>query len=168
MGFVGLSAALGTFLAGVVLASSEFRHELESNLAPFKGLLLGLFFLSVGSTLDVHIVLNQPLKIFGIVLAIMLGKTILLLGLGKIFKLPLDQNLYFSLSLSQVGEFSFVLFNFSSSTGILEKPIVNLMVASVAISMALTPLILLIYEKWILPKLEDASKKCCLKARCNP
>jgi monovalent cation:proton antiporter-2 (CPA2) family protein len=163
MGFVGLSAALGTFLAGVVLASSEFRHELESNLAPFKGLLLGLFFLSVGSTLDVHIVLNQPLKIFGIVLAIMLGKTILLLGLGKIFKLPLDQNLYFSLSLSQVGEFSFVLFNFSSSTGILEKPIVNLMVASVAISMALTPLILLIYEKWILPKLEDASKNVVLK-----
>ncbi|NCS93904.1 MAG: potassium transporter [Leptospira sp.] len=159
MGLVGLSAALGTFLAGVVLASSEFRHELESNLAPFKGLLLGLFFLSVGSTLDVQIVLNSPLKILAIVSGIMIGKTILLLILGKIFKISLDQNLYFALSLSQVGEFSFVLFNFSSSSGILEKELVNTMVASVAISMALTPLILLAYEKLILPRFNDNTSK---------
>ncbi|PJE00608.1 MAG: potassium transporter [Leptospira sp.] len=152
MGLVGLSAALGTFLAGVVLASSEFRHELESNLAPFKGLLLGLFFLSVGSTLNVQIVLNSPIRIFTIVAGIMIGKTLLLLILGKIFKLPIDQNLYFALSLSQVGEFSFVLFNFSASSGIFTKDLVSTMVASVAISMALTPLLLLVYEKLVLPR----------------
>lgn len=152
MGLVGLSAALGTFLAGVVLASSEFRHELESNLAPFKGLLLGLFFLSVGSTLDVQIVLKSPMRIFEIVAGIMIGKTLLLLILGKVFKLPIDQNLYFALSLSQVGEFSFVLFNFSASSGIFTKDLVSTMVASVAISMALTPLLLLGYEKLVLPR----------------
>jgi monovalent cation:proton antiporter-2 (CPA2) family protein len=147
MGAIGLSAALGTFLAGVVLASSEFRHELESDIEPFKGLLLGLFFLSVGASMNLNIVFQNPVKIFLIVTMIVLGKAILLFLLGLLFKLPLDQNLYFALGLSQVGEFSFVLFSYSEQNGILPHDLVSLLVAAVAISMALTPIFLLLYEK---------------------
>ncbi len=155
MGLIGVSAALGTFLAGVVLATSEFRHELESNIEPFKGLLLGLFFLSVGASMNLKVVYENPFLILGTVLGIMLLKALVLLLLGWIFRLPLDQNLYFALALSQVGEFSFVLFNYSESSGILSEQIVSTMVASVAISMALTPIFLLVYEKWFKSLLED-------------
>jgi glutathione-regulated potassium-efflux system protein KefB len=155
MGVIGLSAALGTFLAGVVLATSEFRHELESDIEPFKGLLLGLFFLSVGASMNIGIVYQNPVKIGLIVFAIVIGKALILFLLGMIFKLPLDQNLYFALGLSQVGEFSFVLFSYSEQNGILPHELVQSLVASVAISMALTPIFLLLYEKVIRQYLED-------------
>lgn len=106
MGAIGVSAALGTFLGGVVLASSEFRHELESNIEPFKGLLLGLFFLSVGASMEIPVVMESPTKVIGIVFGIIFLKALVLFFLGFVFRLPLDQNLYFSLALSQVGEFS--------------------------------------------------------------
>jgi len=158
MGAIGLSAALGTFLAGVVLASSEFRHELEGDIEPFKGLLLGLFFLSVGASMNVDVVFQDPIKITLIVLSIVIGKALILFLLGYAFKLPLDQNLYFSLGLSQVGEFSFVLFSYSEQNGILSRELVTSLVAAVAISMALTPIFLLIYEKFIKSLIEDDSK----------
>ncbi|GBF48716.1 KefB related efflux transport protein [Leptospira ryugenii] len=155
---IGLSQALGTFLAGVVLASSEFRHELESDIEPFKGLLLGLFFISVGSSMEVALVLSSPGKILLVVAMMMIGKTIILFVLGKLFSFPKDQNLYFSLALSQVGEFAFVLFSFSEQNGILDKNTVSLLVAAVAISMAMTPIFLLLYEKLYLPKLATNSQ----------
>ncbi len=158
MGAIGLSAALGTFLAGVVLASSEFRHELESDIEPFKGLLLGLFFLSVGASMNVDVIFQNPLKISAIVFVIIAGKALILLLLGLVFRIPLDQNLYFALGLSQVGEFSFVLFSYSEQNGILPHDLVSSLVASVAISMALTPIILLLYEKMFKNLLEDDSK----------
>ncbi|MCZ8156578.1 MAG: monovalent cation:proton antiporter-2 (CPA2) family protein [Leptospira sp.] len=158
MGAIGLSAALGTFLAGVVLASSEFRHELEGDIEPFKGLLLGLFFLSVGASMNVDVVFQDPIKITLIVISIVIGKALILFLLGYAFKLPLDQNLYFSLGLSQVGEFSFVLFSYSEQNGILSRELVTSLVAAVAISMALTPIFLLIYEKFIKSLIEDDSK----------
>ena len=160
MGAIGLSAALGTFLAGVVLASSEFRHELESDIEPFKGLLLGLFFLSVGASMNVNIVFQNPIKMALIVCLIVFGKALVLFLLGIVFKLPLDQNLYFALGLSQVGEFSFVLFSFSEQNGILAHDLVSLLVAAVALSMALTPIFLLLYEKGVKRYLDDnASQK---------
>lgn len=155
MGSVGVSAALGTFLAGVVLASSEFRHELESNIEPFKGLLLGLFFLSVGASMDIPVVLEHPSKIVAIVFGIIFAKAIVLLLLGFLFKIPLDQNLYMALALSQVGEFSFVLFGYSEGLGVFEKETIVILVACVALSMALTPILLLLYEKTIFTRLQS-------------
>jgi monovalent cation:H+ antiporter-2, CPA2 family len=148
---VGLSPALGTFLAGVVLANSEYKHELESDIDPFKGLLLGLFFIAVGASIDFELVGQQPGLIMGLVVLLMAIKTAILFVLGKVFKLGLDQNLLFSMSLSQVGEFAFVLFSFSLTEGILSPATIDIMVAVVAMSMALTPLLLLFNEKVLQP-----------------
>lgn len=148
---VGLSPALGTFLAGVVLANSEYKHELESDIDPFKGLLLGLFFIAVGASIDFDLIRQQPGFIIGLVLLLITVKATILFSLGKIFKLRLDQNLLFSLALSQVGEFAFVLFSFSIQGGILAQATIDILIAVVAISMALTPLLLLLNEKVLQP-----------------
>lgn len=149
---VGLSPALGTFLAGVVLADSEYKHELESDIEPFKGLLLGLFFIAVGASINFGLIVSQPLTVFGLVLALMIVKGVVLFILGKVFRLSLTQNMLFSVALSQVGEFAFVLFSVSLQEGILPASIVDLMMAVVAISMALTPLMLLLHEKVFAPR----------------
>ncbi|TGN03867.1 monovalent cation:proton antiporter-2 (CPA2) family protein [Leptospira bandrabouensis] len=159
MGAVGVSAALGTFLGGVVLASSEYRHELESNIEPFKGLLLGLFFLSVGASMDLPVVIHSPSKILGIVFGIIFIKALVLFFLGFIFRIPLDQNLYFSLALSQVGEFSFVLFGYSEGLGLFKEESIIILVACVAVSMAITPVLLLLYEKTFFGLLESKISK---------
>lgn len=156
---VGLSPALGAFLAGVVLANSEYRHELESDIDPFKGLLLGLFFIAVGASIDFTLIISKPLLILGLVVSIMLCKMLILMVLGKWFRLTKDQNAIFSFGLNQVGEFAFVLFSFSSQEGILSKEITDIMVAVVAISMAFTPLVMLLNEKWILPRTTTPQEK---------
>ena len=153
MSQVGLSPALGTFLAGVVLANSEFKHELESDIEPFKGLLLGLFFIAVGASINFSLIAEKPWTILGLVAGLMIVKTIVLLALGKIFRLRTDQNLLFSLSLSQVGEFSFVLFSFCVQENILAQPVADSLVAVVAISMTLTPVLMLLNEKVLQPRL---------------
>jgi monovalent cation:H+ antiporter-2, CPA2 family len=152
MTLVGLSPALGTFLAGVVLANSEYRHELESDIEPFKGLLLGLFFIAVGASVDFALVLAEPLLIAGLVLGIMALKFGVLLGLAKAFRLPWDQALLFAFALPQVGEFAFVLFSFADQNGVLEATISSPLVAAVALSMVLTPLIFLINERLVQPR----------------
>ena len=152
MSQVGLSAALGTFLAGVVLSSSEYRHELESDIDPFKGLLLGLFFIAVGASIDFRIVAAQPAVVGGLVVAIMAGKAILLVALGRAFRLGVDQALFFALALAQGGEFAFVLFSYAQQTGVLLPATTAPLVVVVAITMALTPLVLLFYEKVIQPR----------------
>ena len=159
---VGLSPALGAFLAGVVLANSEYRHELESDIDPFKGLLLGLFFMAVGASVDFSLLMAKPLLILGLAIGVMACKMVVLLVLGKLFRLTKDQNALFAVNLSQVGEFAFVLFSLSLQEGILSKELTNIMVAVVAISMALTPLVLLLNEKLVLPRLgikEEPEKK---------
>ncbi|HEY0677049.1 MAG TPA: monovalent cation:proton antiporter-2 (CPA2) family protein [Chitinophagaceae bacterium] len=148
---VGLSPALGTFLAGVVLANSEYKHELESDIEPFKGLLLGLFFIAVGASINFQLVIEQPLLITGLVFMLMAVKGIVLFILGKIFRIGLNQNMLFAVALSQVGEFAFVLFSFSIQEGILPPEIVDTMMAVVAISMALTPLMMMLHEKVFQP-----------------
>ncbi|WP_375447456.1 monovalent cation:proton antiporter-2 (CPA2) family protein [uncultured Fibrella sp.] len=156
---VGLSPALGTFLAGVVLANSEYRHELESDIDPFKGLLLGLFFIAVGASIDFQLIMASPLLIFGLVLGIMLCKLLVLAVLGRTFKLSTEQNLIFSFGLCQVGEFAFVLFSFTAQEGVLPKPLTDIMTAVVAISMAFTPLFMLLNEKLLLPRLGVKEKE---------
>lgn len=152
MSLVGLSPALGAFLGGVVLANSEYRHELESDIEPFKGLLLGLFFMAVGASIDFKLILSMPWVILGFVVGLMTLKGLILLGLGKIFKISIEQNLLFAMALSQVGEFAFVLLSFSNQNNILPQATVSILTAVVAISMALTPLLLLAYEKLIQPR----------------
>lgn len=142
MQIVGLSPALGAFIAGVVLANSEFRHELESDLEPFKGLLLGLFFIGVGSTINLTLISTETKQIIGIVLSLVSIKAIVLFITGKIFKIKNDQNIVFSLILSQVGEFSFVIYAFSRQLNILNAYWFDMLMSATALSMLLTPFLL--------------------------
>ncbi|HEX4936587.1 MAG TPA: monovalent cation:proton antiporter-2 (CPA2) family protein [Gemmatimonadaceae bacterium] len=154
---VGLSPALGTFLAGVVLANSEYRHELVSDIEPFKGLLLGLFFIAVGASLDFRLLAERPGAILGMVAVVMLLKLAVLFTLGRVFKLGSDQNLLFAFALSQVGEFAFVLFSFAEQQGVLTPEVTRPLVAVVALTMALTPLVLLLNERVFLPRVATPS-----------
>lgn len=148
---VGLSPALGAFMAGVVLAGSEFRHELESDLEPFKGLLLGLFFIGVGASINFSLIAIKPGLVFTVVITVMLVKAMVLFLTGKIFGMRSDQNILFSILLSQVGEFAFVMITFSSQLRILDAYWTGIFMAGIAISMALTPVFLLINEYLIDP-----------------
>ncbi|GAA0529737.1 monovalent cation:proton antiporter-2 (CPA2) family protein [Chitinophaga japonensis] len=152
MTVVGLSPALGAFLGGVVLANSEYKHELESDIEPFKGLLLGLFFIAVGASIDFGLILSQPWRMLGLVIALMTVKCLVLLALGRLFRLSTDQNLLFGFSLSQVGEFAFVLLSFTHQSGILPADTTSMMTAAVALSMAFTPLVIMVYEKLLQPR----------------
>ena len=149
---VGLSPALGTFLAGVVLATSEYRHELEGDIEPFKGLLLGLFFIAVGASIDFSQIAQKPGLIGGLVVGLIVAKFIILVILGRIFGLGHDQNLLFSFSLAQAGEFAFVLFSFATQQGVLSIGLTTPLVAVVALTMALTPLVMLINERLVQPR----------------
>ncbi len=150
---VGLSPALGSFLGGVVLANSYYRHELESDLEPFKGLLLGLFFMAVGASIDFQLIAAQPLLIAGLVLLLLLVKWGVLFGLGKGFKLGADQNMLFAFALAQTGEFAFVLLSLIDQRGVLPEDVVGVMLVVVAISMAVTPLLMMFNERVLQPRL---------------
>ncbi len=143
---VGLSPALGTFLAGVVLASSEFRHELESDLQPFKGLLLGLFFITVGAGIDFSLLAGDFAQIVGLTLGIMALKGAVLFLLAILFRLRGRDMWLFTLGLAQAGEFGFVLLAFSSQTNVLPDALDEKLSLVVALSMLLTPLFFIGYE----------------------
>lgn len=151
MQLVGLSPALGAFIAGLVLANSEFRHELEGDIAPFKGLLLGLFFIGVGASINFHLIMADP--IFIIIFSTIFNgiKFLVLLGVGKIYKKSSDQNLLFAFALSQAGEFGFVILGFATQLSLVPTQLANQMMAVIAISMVGTPFLLLINEKFIDP-----------------
>ena len=149
---VGLSPALGTFVAGVVLADNEYRHELETNIEPFKGLLLGLFFISVGASIDFNLLLQQPLLILGLVAGLAIVKFAVLFGLGRFFRLQLSQSLLFACALAQGGEFAFVLFSFATQNNVLTKAVAGPLVAVVALSMVLTPLIMIVNDLLVQPR----------------
>lgn len=139
----GLSASLGAFIAGVLLADSEFRHELESQIEPFEGLLLGLFFISVGMGIDLHRVAAEPWLIAAGVAMLLVVKFSLLVGIGSVAKLPLRSSLMLGSVLWLGGEFAFVVFNEADRVGLLEPANHDRLVAIVGVSMALTPLLLL-------------------------
>jgi glutathione-regulated potassium-efflux system ancillary protein KefC len=153
---VGMSMALGAFLAGVLLAESEYRHALESDIEPFKGLLLGLFFIAVGMSIDFGIMLRDPLLIAGLALALVVVKMLVLFVLGRIYGLPGRQLPLFGLILSQGGEFAFVLFSVAQATGILPGAITDTLIVTVALSMLTTPLLMVVHDKFIEPRLDRA------------
>jgi CPA2 family monovalent cation:H+ antiporter-2/glutathione-regulated potassium-efflux system protein KefB len=156
---VGLSPALGAFLAGVVLANSEYRHELESDIDPFKGLLLGLFFIAVGASIDFALIVTQPLVIAGLVIGIIAVKFVALFALARLFGRSLDQSLLLAFALPQVGEFAFVLFSFANQQNVLDTGVTAPLVAAVALSMALTPLLLIVNERVIQPRFGTKKSK---------
>lgn len=149
---VGLSPALGAFLAGVILANSEYRHELESDLEPFKGLLLGLFFLAVGASINFHLIFTDTTEILLMVVFVMFIKAVVLFFAAKTFKLNFDQNMLFTFSLSQIGEFAFVILAFSNQLRIFDNDWTDKLMAVTALSMTLTPLLLLFNERVIAPR----------------
>jgi glutathione-regulated potassium-efflux system ancillary protein KefC len=155
MGQVGLPTTLGTFLAGVVLADSEYRHELETDIEPFKGLLLGLFFISVGAQIDFSLIAEKPLLIAAIVLGTMAIKFIVLYVLGVLFKLDRSARWLFSLSLAQIGEFAFVLLGVGVAANVFTEEVRGPLVAATALSMVLTPPIFILLERVILPRVAD-------------
>ncbi len=146
---IGLSPALGTFLAGVVLAESEFRHELEVDIEPFKGLLLGLFFITVGASIDFPLLVTQFSTVMIFVLGLIAIKALVLYSLAVLFKIKSEQKLLFTLALAQGGEFAFVLLSLTSSLQILTPEETKLTTLVVAISMLMAPLLLMFYEKLI-------------------
>lgn len=149
---IGLSPALGAFLAGVMLANSEFRHELEAQIDPFKGLLLAVFFVSVGSTMNFNIIQEDPLFIFSTVFAVLVIKFIVLFAIGRFFKIDTPQSLFYAFALSQVGEFAFVLINYASNLYLLSPELNAQMMAVTAITMCITPFLLIINDKLITPR----------------
>ncbi|HUS68046.1 MAG TPA: monovalent cation:proton antiporter-2 (CPA2) family protein [Kofleriaceae bacterium] len=156
MQLVGLSPALGTFLAGVVLADSEYRHELESDVEPFKGLLLGLFFISVGAQIDFELIAADPARIGGIVAGTMLLKLAVLYAAGRLFGLGRPARWLVAVGLAQIGEFAFVLLSFGVQSHIFGDDVAKPLVAAVAISMVATPLLFILLERWILPSVTDS------------
>jgi CPA2 family monovalent cation:H+ antiporter-2 len=153
MSLVDLSPALGTFLAGVVLAESEFRHELESDIEPFKGLLLGLFFITVGAGIDFGILFGELTQVLGLTLAVIVLKGLVLFGLARLFRLEPGGGWLFTLGLAQAGEFGFVLLGFTVQTQVIPGDIAQMLSLVVALSMLFTPALFILYDKLILPRL---------------
>lgn len=159
MDAVGLSMALGTFVAGVLLADSEYRHALEADIEPFKGLLLGLFFMAVGMSIDFAILAQSPWKVVGFVLAFVVVKTLILSLLARRFGVARGQWLLFGLLISQGGEFAFVVFSEARTVGLLPPETQALLVLIVALSMVATPLMLLLFDRLLAPRLNALSKR---------
>ncbi|MFB3059320.1 MAG: cation:proton antiporter, partial [Gammaproteobacteria bacterium] len=154
MSLVGLSPALGTFLAGVVLANSEFRHELEANIEPFKGLLLGLFFITVGAGINFDVLSADWLLIGAITAAVILVKASIVHALAKMFGIHFSNRWLVSLGLAQAGEFGFVLLAFSVQNQVLPDDIAQLLGIVVALSMFFTPVLFIFFEKIVVPRFE--------------
>lgn len=147
MMLVGLSPALGTFVAGVVLANSEFRHQIEADIKPFKGLLLGLFFMTVGIGIDTRTLLGEPVTVLGLTLGLIAVKALVLFGLALVFRLRGQDRILFTLGLAQAGEFGFVLVSFARQQGILSASKGELALLVISLSMLLTPLLFLGYDQ---------------------
>lgn len=159
MEIVGLSPALGTFLAGVILANSPYKHALETDLEPFKGLLLGLFFMAVGATINFDLIGADPIKVISLTLGVMVFKALVLFGIGYFKKLDTRGNLNFAIGLAQVSEFSFVTYSFAFQLEIFSKEITDLLMAVTALSMALSPVLMLFFEKVLFKRLDKPEVK---------
>ncbi len=157
---VGLSMALGAFLAGVILAESEYRHELEANIEPFKGLLLGLFFLAVGMSINLRLIAEQPVTIAGLVIGLVLLKTLIIFAISWFSGVRKRDKLLLGLLLSQGGEFAFVLYTQALQEGVLPTARADLLNGVISLSMLTTPLLLILYDRW--------AAKACIEGDIKP
>ncbi len=158
MQFVGLSMALGAFLAGVLLAESEYRRELETDIEPFKGLLLGLFFMAVGMSIDFGVLSRSPLLMAALVIGFMMLKAGVIYALAKWMGLPFQERPMFTLMLAQGGEFAFVVFQQAVGLKIFDAQTGSLLVGAVALSMLISPLILVLIDKFLMPRFVNCGK----------
>lgn len=158
MELVGLSMALGTFLAGVLLADSEYRHELESDIEPFKGLLLGLFFMAIGMSLDYRIILQKPLAILGVTLGFMLIKYAVVYGIARVAKFSHEAAKNMAMGLPQGGEFAFVLFSVAAHNGLFASTDADFLTVAVALSMAFTPVALFLNDKFLCSRMNQTKE----------
>jgi len=165
---VGLSMALGAFLAGVLLAESEYRRELETDLEPFKGLLLGLFFIAVGMGIDFAVVLRHPGLIVALVVAFLLVKALVLWAMARAMPVPLAERPVFVVLLAQGGEFGFVVFQTATQAKVLDAEAASLLVAVVTLSMLLTPLLMVLADRWLVPHLSAQSPRPDVKEIDEP
>lgn len=156
MSLVNLSPALGAFLAGVVLANSEFKHEIEANIEPFKGLLLGLFFITVGAGINFSVLAAEWATVLSLGLAVIVVKGVILLGLALLFRVHGSNGWLFTLSLAQAGEFGFVLLTYSVQNSVIPTELSEILSLVVALSMFLTPLLFIAYDRLVLPRYRSA------------
>jgi glutathione-regulated potassium-efflux system ancillary protein KefC len=158
MQLVGLSMALGAFLAGVLLAESEYRRELETDIEPFKGLLLGLFFIAVGMSIDFGVLRQSPGLMALVVLSFLAVKGVVIYTLARLMKLPFQERPTFTLLLTQGGEFAFVVFQAAAGSHVLPPQTASLLIGAVAVSMLVSPLILVGIDKLLLPRYAQRGK----------
>lgn len=154
MDSLGISTTLGAFLTGVLLADSEFRHELEASIAPFKGLLLGLFFMTVGMTTPIALIVEQPWLIIGGALILLIVKTLLLTALARYRQFSWSNSLLLGTCLAQGGEFAFVVFNVAYSEKVLSKAMLEPLTLIVTLSMVLTPILYWLVSRYLIPRIE--------------
>jgi glutathione-regulated potassium-efflux system protein KefB len=159
MDYLGLSMALGAFVTGVLLADSPYRHELEASIQPFKGLLLGLFFMAVGMSADIHLLISKPLLIVGGALGLMALKFMVLAGIGKALGNSWQTSIRLGFVLSQGGEFAFVLFSTAAGYKLLPGWLGDPLILVVTLSMALTPLAFMVLERWVEPLWTEKEKR---------
>lgn len=159
MMLVGLSPALGVFLAGVVLATSEYRHELEADIEPFKGLLLGLFFITVGANINFNLLADKMLVIAVFTMGLVGLKMLVLFLLGGYFGIHNSDRWLFTISLAQAGEFGFVLLTFAVMNHVLPEALVDMLLLIVTLSMVLTPLLFVVYDRFIAPRYSQNQKR---------
>ncbi len=152
MEMVGLSAALGTFIAGVVLATSEYRHELEADIAPFKGLLLGLFFITVGAGMDFGVLAASPFLIVGVSVGILVLKAAVIWGIATLFRIHGEHRWLMALGLAQAGEFAFVLLSIAGPAGVLAPEIIQIILLAVALTMVATPFLFVFLDRAIISR----------------
>ena len=150
MVLVGLSMALGAFLAGVLLADSEYRRELEADIEPFKGLLLGLFFIAVGMSIDFGVLMRSPWQMAALVLGFLAVKAGVIYGLARAAQIPYQERPVFTLLLAQGGEFAFVVFQAAAGARVLKAETASLLIGAVALSMLLSPLLLVLLDRLLL------------------
>ncbi|MDB5891744.1 MAG: Kef-type potassium/proton antiporter, family [Polaromonas sp.] len=152
MQMVGLSMALGAFLAGVLLADSEYRRELETDIEPFKGLLLGLFFIAVGMSIDFGVLMQSPALIAAVLFGFFGLKLLVIYGLARAMKIPYQERAVFTVLLAQGGEFAFVVFQAAAGARVFSPDTASLLIGAVALSMLIAPLLLVAIDKLLLPR----------------
>ena len=150
MVLVGLSMALGAFLAGVLLADSEYRRELEADIEPFKGLLLGLFFIAVGMSIDFGVILRSPGLMAAILVGFLAAKAVVIYALAKVVEIPYQERPVFTLLLAQGGEFAFVVFQAAAGASVFPAETASLLIGAVALSMLISPLLLVLLDRVLL------------------
>jgi len=159
MQLVGLSMALGAFLAGVLLAESEYRRELETDLEPFKGMLLGLFFIAVGMSLDFGVLLESPGRVAVIVLGFIAFKAIVIYAVARAMEIPLQERPVFTVLLAQGGEFAFVVFQAAAGSNVMTARTASVLIGAVTVSMLLSPLLLLLVDRLLMPRWASGTRK---------